>query len=138
MLFRNIVITGFLLLCSILAPVVHSSESQFVELFEFDSPKQQKQAIELAKTLRCPMCQNQNLIESNSPVAKDIRLKVFELIKQGKTNQEVKDFMVARYGEHVLYRPSMSRHNALLWGAPIVFALGLVLVIFVNVKRKSQ
>ncbi|MGR5456782.1 cytochrome c-type biogenesis protein, partial [Vibrio alfacsensis] len=78
-----------------LAPVVHSSESQFVELFEFDSPKQQKQAIELAKTLRCPMCQNQNLIESNSPVAKDIRLKVFELIKQGKTNQEVKDFMVA-------------------------------------------
>ncbi|MCG9787080.1 cytochrome c-type biogenesis protein CcmH [Vibrio mediterranei] len=138
MLFRNIVITGLVLLCSILVPVVHGSESQFVELFEFDSPKQQKQAIELAKTLRCPMCQNQNLIESNSPVAKDIRLKVFELIKQGKTNQEVKDFMVARYGEHVLYRPSMSGHNALLWGAPIVFALGLVLVIFVNVKRRTQ
>ncbi|MGR5363182.1 cytochrome c-type biogenesis protein [Vibrio mediterranei] len=138
MLFRNIVITGLVLLCSILVPVVHGSESQFVELFEFDSPKQQKQAIELAKTLRCPMCQNQNLIESNSPVAKDIRLKVFELIKQGKTNQEVKDFMVARYGEHVLYRPSMSGHNAFLWGAPIVFALGLVLVIFVNVKRRTQ
>ncbi|MCL9774966.1 cytochrome c-type biogenesis protein CcmH [Vibrio sp. S4B1] len=112
-----------------------SASSQSVELFEFDSIKQQKDAIALAKTLRCPMCQNQNLIESNSPVAKDIRLRVFELIKQGKTEQEVKDYMVARYGQHVLYQPSLSKQNALLWGAPFIIALILLVLMFYRVIR---
>ncbi|MCW8344546.1 cytochrome c-type biogenesis protein CcmH [Vibrio sp. ZSDZ65] len=107
-----------------------SASSQSVELFEFESIKQQKDAIALAKTLRCPMCQNQNLIESNSPVAKDIRLRVFELIKQGKTEQEVKDYMVARYGQHVLYQPSLTQQNALLWGVPIIIALTLLVLMF--------
>ncbi|CAM2992888.1 cytochrome c-type biogenesis protein [Vibrio rarus] len=99
-----------------------------VDLFEFDSVAQQKQAIYLAKTLRCPMCQNQNLIESNSAVAKDIRLRVFELIKTGKSDDEVKEYMVARYGEHVLYQPSFSIKNAMLWGIPIL--LGLLMIGF--------
>ncbi|MGF1776112.1 cytochrome c-type biogenesis protein CcmH [Vibrio nomapromontoriensis] len=114
-----------------------SANSKSVELFEFDSIKQQKDAIALAKTLRCPMCQNQNLIESNSPVAKDIRLRVFELIKQGKTEQEVKDYMVARYGQHVLYQPSLTKQNALLWGVPIIIALILVVLMFYRVSRSK-
>ncbi|MGF1747865.1 cytochrome c-type biogenesis protein CcmH [Vibrio cionasavignyae] len=114
-----------------------SANSQSVELFEFDSIKQQKDAIALAKTLRCPMCQNQNLIESNSPVAKDIRLRVFELIKQGKTEQEVKDYMVARYGQHVLYQPSLTKQNALLWGVPIIIALILAVLMFYRVSRSK-
>jgi cytochrome c-type biogenesis protein CcmH len=84
------------------------------------------------------MCQNQNLIESNSPVAKDIRLRVFELVKSGKSNQQVKDYMVDRYGEHVLYQPSLSGKNMLLWGMPIVFALSLGGLMVVTIRRNSR
>ncbi len=125
LLFAGIV--SFLLWAGSTPVNANSSQVDTVELFEFESLQQQKQAIELAKTLRCPMCQNQNLIESNSPVAKDLRLRVFELVRDGKTNQQVKDHMVERYGEHVLYRPALSWKNAVLWGLPII---GLLFVMF--------
>lgn len=115
-----------------------ATQAHSVDLFEFDTPKQQKQAIELAKTLRCPMCQNQNLIESNSPVAKDIRLRVFELVKSGRSNQQVKAYMVDRYGEHVLYQPSMSGKNIFLWGMPVAFALMLSGFMIVTMRRNSR
>ncbi|WP_373604472.1 cytochrome c-type biogenesis protein [Vibrio sp. UCD-FRSSP16_30] len=115
----------------------YQSISHPVDLFQFDSVIQQKQAIELAKTLRCPMCQNQNLIESNSAVAKDIRLRVFELIKQGNSDEQVKQYMVARYGEHVLYRPMFSWKNSLLWGIPILVALLLLGFSVHYIKRSS-
>ncbi|GAL26014.1 cytochrome c-type heme lyase subunit nrfF [Vibrio variabilis] len=103
----RIAISAVALLAALLLSDGHAfaTQAHSVDLFEFDTPKQQKQAIELAKTLRCPMCQNQNLVESNSPVAKDIRLRVFELVKSGQSNQQVKAYMVDRYGEHVLYQP---------------------------------
>lgn len=107
-----------------------------VELFEFDSIAQQNEAIALAKTLRCPMCQNQNLIESNSEVAKDIRLRVFELVKAGSSDAEVKAYMVERYGEHVLYKPKLSLKNALLWGIPILLALFMIGFSVGQMKRK--
>jgi len=113
------------------APATSQQNSQ-VELFEFDSPQLQKTAIELAKSLRCPQCQNQNLVESNSPIAKDLRLIVFEKINQGQSEQQVIDFMTARYGEFVLYKPSFSLSNALLWLAPILL---LATFIGLSIKR---
>ncbi|RTZ15425.1 heme lyase NrfEFG subunit NrfF [Vibrio aquaticus] len=109
-----------------------SEQNAQVELFEFQSPELQKTAIELAKTLRCPQCQNQNLIESNSPIAKDLRLIVFEKINQGQSQQQVIDFMTARYGEFVLYKPSFRSSNALLWFAPFIL---LVLFVGLSIKR---
>jgi len=106
-----------------------------VELFEFDSPEKQKMAIELAKSLRCPQCQNQNLVESNSPIAKDLRLIVFNKINQGQTEQQVIEFMTARYGEFVRYRPAFNVSNALLWLAPIVM---LMLFFLLSFKRVGQ
>lgn len=106
-----------------------------VDLFQFDSVKQQKEAVALAKTLRCPMCQNQNLIESNSAVAKDIRLRVFELVKQGQSEQQVKEFMVARYGEHVLYQPKLSWANALLWGGPLCLLILVLGFAILHIER---
>ncbi len=103
-----------------------------VELFQFDNPELQKSAIRLAKSLRCPQCQNQNLVESNAPVAKDLRLIVFQKINQGQSEQEVIDFMTARYGEFVLYKPAFNLSNALLWLTPV---LVLLLLIYLSVKR---
>ncbi|MEZ8287341.1 heme lyase NrfEFG subunit NrfF [Vibrio splendidus] len=108
-----------------------------VELFEFENPEQQQRAITLAKTLRCPQCQNQNLIESNSPIAKDLRLVVFNMVKAGKSNNEITQYMTERFGEFVLYKPTMSVSNLLLWLLP---SLLFLLFIYLSVKsvRKSS
>lgn len=102
-----------------------------VELFEFESPDQQQRAISLARTLRCPQCQNQNLIESNSPIAKDLRLVVFNMVKEGKSNNEITQYMTERFGEFVLYKPAMSASNLLLWLLP---SLLFLLFIYLSVK----
>ncbi|WP_394145354.1 cytochrome c-type biogenesis protein CcmH [Vibrio atypicus] len=109
-----------------------------VELFEFASPSHQKRAIELAKSLRCPQCQNQNLVESNSPIAKDLRLIVFEKINAGQDEQQVIDFMTARYGEFVLYKPSFRLTNALLWLSPILLLIGFILFSLKSVRASSN
>ncbi len=102
-----------------------------VELFEFESPDQQQRAIGLAKTLRCPQCQNQNLIESNSPIAKDLRLVVFNMVKEGKSNNEITQYMTERFGEFVLYKPAMNASSLLLWLLP---SLLFLLFIYLSVK----
>lgn len=116
------------------------SEQQIsqVELFEFTSPELHEKALRLAKSLRCPQCQNQNLIESNSPIAKDLRLIVFSKINQGESEQEVKDFMTARYGEFVLYQPEFSVRNALLWFAPILLLLMFIALSVRRVRANSN
>ncbi|MEZ8861409.1 heme lyase NrfEFG subunit NrfF [Vibrio sp. 10N.247.311.51] len=102
-----------------------------VELFEFENPEQQQRAISLAKTLRCPQCQNKNLIESNSPIAKDLRLVVFNMVKAGKSNSEITQYMTERFGEFVLYKPAMKVSNLLLWLLP---SLLFLLFIYLSVK----
>ncbi|WFB47439.1 cytochrome c-type biogenesis protein [Vibrio coralliilyticus] len=116
------------------------SEQQIsqVELFEFTSPELHEKALRLAKSLRCPQCQNQNLIESNSPIAKDLRLIVFSKINQGQSEQEVKDFMTARYGEFVLYHPEFTVRNVLLWFAPILLLLMFIVLSVRRVRANSN
>ncbi|OAJ92933.1 heme lyase NrfEFG subunit NrfF [Vibrio bivalvicida] len=147
---RLVFVQSLLLLLSIVAPLslVSANQDIFaaatteqnvqVELFQFDSPHKQKVAIELAKSLRCPQCQNQNLVESNSPIAKDLRLIVFSKINQGQSEQQVIDFMTARYGEFVLYKPAFSASNALLWLAPALLLLLFFVVSFKRVRTKHQ
>lgn len=109
-----------------------------VELFEFKTPQLQQTAIELARSLRCPQCQNQNLVESNSPLAKDLRLIVFNKINSGESEQQVIDFMTARYGEFVLYKPSFTWKNALLWGLPVLLLVAFLLVSFKSVGKTER
>ncbi|WP_019274543.1 cytochrome c biogenesis protein CcmH [Vibrio coralliilyticus] len=119
---------------------VAASEQQIsqVELFEFTSPELHEKALRLAKSLRCPQCQNQNLIESNSPIAKDLRLIVFNKINQGESEQEVKDFMTERYGEFVLYQPDFTVRNAVLWFAPILLLLMFIALSVRRVRANSN
>ncbi|CAH7370715.1 Cytochrome c-type heme lyase subunit nrfF, nitrite reductase complex assembly [Vibrio chagasii] len=113
------------------------STSIQVELFEFESPDQQQRAIALAKTLRCPQCQNQNLIESNSPIAKDLRLVVFNMVKAGKSNYEITQYMTERFGEFVLYKPSLSTANLLLWLIPSLLFLLFIYLSVKSVRKRS-
>lgn len=108
-----------------------------VELFEFENPEQQQRAISLAKTLRCPQCQNQNLIESNSPIAKDLRLIVFNMVKVGHSNNEITQYMTERFGEFVLYKPAMNTSNLLLWLMPSVLFFLFIYLSIKSVKKSS-
>lgn len=105
--------------------------TQHVDLFEFHSVELQQRANALAKALRCPQCQNQNLVESNAQAAKDLRLKVYSMVNEGSTDQEVKDYLVQRYGNIVLYQPPFNYSTAALWIFP------LLLLIFLSYFRSK-
>lgn len=99
---------------------------------------QEARARTLSRELRCMVCQNQSIDDSDAPLAKDLRLLVRDRLKAGDSNQQVLDFLVARYGEFVLMRPVFSWRNALLWGAPLL-ALGAGgLAAFLAIQRRRR
>ena len=109
-----------------------------VELFAFNSPEEQKRSIDLAKQLRCPQCQNQNLVESNSPIAKDLRLEVYQQIKSGKSDQEVVEFMTRRFGDFVLYEPPLNAKTYVLWLLPLLLLIGFGIMAVKSVKKSTK
>mgnify|MGYP001235641751 CR=1 FL=1 len=84
----------------------------------------------LAAELRCVVCQNQSLLESDSQIAKDLKELIFEMYISGKSDEEIKEYLVDRYGEFILFRPKFSINNILLWFAPLVFLLIISLLAF--------
>lgn len=103
--------------------------AEMVDTFQFNNVEDRVRAVELAKSLRCPQCQNQNLVESNSPIAYDLRIEVYQMINEGKTNQQIIEVMTSRFGNFVLYQPPFQWTTALLWGLPFgLILLGLLLM----------
>jgi len=94
-------------------------------------PVAEKRLLELSNELRCLVCQNQTIADSNAELAVDLRREIRGMIQAGKTNPEIIDFMVARYGDFVLYRPPVKGITLLLWGGP----LALMLVGFFILQR---
>lgn len=107
-----------------------------------EDPVVEARLVVIAEELRCLVCQNESLASSRSELANDLRREVRNLIKQGKSDQEVKDFLVARYGDFVLYRPPVKSETWLLWGGPFVFVLvgvtGLLIFLRGRAKTASQ
>ncbi len=86
--------------------------------------KLERRVTNLAHELRCLVCQNQTLAESNAPLAVDLRNQIREQLAAGKSEEQVVDFMVARYGDFVLYRPPLKASTVLLWAGPFLFLIG--------------
>jgi cytochrome c-type biogenesis protein CcmH len=103
-----------------------------IEAYEFDSPKMEADYNQLVDELRCLVCQNQNLAGSDADLARDLRRETYEMLREGKSQQQVIDFMVARYGDFVLYRPQFKSTTYLLWLGPFLL---LLLVLFFLVRR---
>ena len=101
-----------------------------IETYEFSDPLLQERYQELTAELRCPKCQNQNIADSNAPIAKDLRKILYQQLEKGSSDQEILDYMVARYGEFVRYRPRFTGATAILWLAPaLLLVLGVVIVL---------
>ncbi|SFM25738.1 cytochrome c-type biogenesis protein [Shimia aestuarii] len=93
-----------------------------------DDPKLEERARDISKDLRCLVCRNESIDESNAELARDLRLLVRERLVEGDSNEEVVEFVVGRYGEYVLLRPQTSGSNMLLWLAgPVAFLLALIM-----------
>ena len=93
---------------------------------------------QLTHELRCVMCQNQSLADSNAEIARDLRHEVLRLMRQGKTDAEIRDFMVARYGEFVLYKPRLGGGTLLLWFGPLALVLIGAGLVFMLVRRGGK
>jgi cytochrome c-type biogenesis protein CcmH len=102
------------------------------------NPVQEARARALSRELRCMVCQNESIDDSEAPLAHDLRVLVRERIKAGDSDAQIIDFLVARYGEFVLLKPRLSWHTALLWGLPPVLLLFGGALVLVNLTRRSR
>lgn len=114
-----------------------SASAQNAALLQFDSPEQEALYQGLVRELRCTVCQNQTLLDSNSSLAQDLRQKVYAQVREGASRESVVDFMVSRYGDFVLYRPPLKAETTLLWFGPLLFLVagGLILVVVLRQQR---
>jgi cytochrome c-type biogenesis protein CcmH len=101
-------------------------------------PALEGRARSLSKELRCMVCQNQSIDDSDAPLARDLRLLVRERLKEGDSDRQVIDFLVARYGEFVLLKPRLALHTALLWFGPPALLGGGALVLLIMARRRSK
>ncbi|MBS4702408.1 heme lyase NrfEFG subunit NrfF [Aeromonas veronii] len=111
--------------------------SSGVDTYQFSHPERQTRAQEVARALRCPQCQNQNLVESNSPIARDLRLEVYRWVDEGQSDEQVIARMTERFGDFVRYDPPLKASTALLWGGPLLL-LGLALLILFRRFTRTQ
>lgn len=101
-------------------------------------PESEARMLAISKELRCLVCQNETLADSQAALAEDLRVEVRALIKQGKNDQEIKDYLVARYGDFVLYRPKVEPSTWLLWFGPFVLLGASVGGLVLFLKRRNQ
>ena len=109
-----------------------------VEAYQFDDPAKEARYKQLIAELRCLVCQNQNLAESNAELAVDLRRQTYEMVSRGASDEEVITFMVERYGDFVLYRPPFKTSTAALWIGPFVILGAGVLVLVVFIRRRAR
>ncbi len=104
---------------------------------DFDDPVLQARYEKLTEELRCLVCQNQTIADSNAGLAVDLRRETRQMLLDGKSDEEIRAFMVERYGNFVLYRPPVDSNTLILWGAPAILLLGGAIVAAVVIRRRA-
>jgi cytochrome c-type biogenesis protein CcmH len=124
------------LLAAVLAAAMSAQAA--IEAYRFDDPALEARYKSLIDELRCLVCQNQNLADSNAELAQDLRRKTYEMLVAGRSDDEILDFMVQRYGDFVLYRPPLRPATVLLWIGPfVILAVGLGVLARVVSRRRA-
>ena len=103
--------------------MLSATASAVIETYQFDTPLQQQRYQSFIEELRCPKCQNQNLSGSDSAISKDLRRQIHQMIMDDKSDIEITNYMVARYGDFILYRPRFNVQTAVLWVSPVALLL---------------
>ena len=106
-----------------------------IETYEFDDDALLERYQALSAELRCPKCQNQNIAGSNAPIAADLRQQLYQQLLAGRSDAEIIDYMVQRYGEFVLYRPRWDKVTLVLWLAPLILLVLAGCILFSTLRR---
>jgi cytochrome c-type biogenesis protein CcmH len=112
--------------------------AQAIDPLPFKDHAQEVRFQNLTRELRCLVCQNENLADSNADLARDLRHEVFNLMQQGKSDEEIKQYLVDRYSDFVLYDPPVQGSTLLLWFGPLVILLAGAAVVVVTVRRRAR
>lgn len=108
-----------------------------IKVYEFDSPQQEAQFYGLIEDLRCPTCQNQNLASSDALIAQDLKQKTYEMVKAGRTDSEIREFMFERYGDFISYRPPVRPSTWILWFFPPILLVILLVGWLYRTRQKT-
>lgn len=114
------------------------SAAAVIETYEFSNPELEVRYRQLSQELRCPKCQNQNIADSNAPISKDLRKLLHQQLEAGASDEEILDYMVARYGEFVRYRPRFDGATAVLWLAPALLVLAGVAIALLTLRGRRR
>ncbi|MCL6415548.1 cytochrome c-type biogenesis protein CcmH [Aestuariirhabdus sp. Z084] len=125
---------ALILLLVLLVPQVQAA----IDTYEFSTPDRQERFSVLTDELRCPKCQNQNIADSNAPIANDLRREIYRMLEEGMSDDQIVDFLVDRYGDFVLYKPRFSAKTLVLWGGPVLFLLMGLVVLFGLLRKNRQ
>jgi cytochrome c-type biogenesis protein CcmH len=109
-----------------------------LDKFEFTDESQEQRYKDLIEEIRCLVCQNQSLLDSDAELAQDLRVEVFELVQSGQDDDQIVDFLVERYGDFVLYKPPVKPSTYLLWYGPFVLLAIAALLLLRSVRRQKQ
>ena len=109
-----------------------------IENIDFSNKAEEDRYYEMANELRCLVCQNQSLADSDAELARDLRMEILKLMRSGKTNQEIMQFMQDRYGNFVLYRPPVEQNTWMLWFGPFLFLLTGFVGMLLYIKKQSR
>jgi cytochrome c-type biogenesis protein CcmH len=124
---------------ALLIAVLAGSAQAAIDTYEFDSEADRQRYRTLVEELRCPKCQNQNIADSDAPIAMDLREQIFRMLEKGESDQQIVDFLVSRYGDFVLYKPPVTARTWLLWYGPAIFlGVGFVLLAFIVLRRRGS
>lgn len=129
----NRLITGVILLLA-LGGVAQAA----IDTYEFASEAERARYRQLTEELRCPKCQNQNIADSDAPIAMDLRAEIYRMLEAGDSNVRIIDYLVARYGDFVLYKPPVTRRTLLLWYGPAALLVGGFVLLGVIVLRRRK
>lgn len=109
-----------------------------IEVRSFDDPVLERRYADLIASMRCPLCENQAIDDSNAPIAADMRQRVFELLQEGQSDSEIVNHMVTRFGEYILYNPRLENRTYLLWGVPIALVVLATFVVILLVRARRH
>ncbi len=125
-------------LVAVLLFMLSSSLFAGIEVYRFDDPFDEQRYKALVTELRCLVCQNQNIADSNAELAQDLRQQTYEMIQKGESNEAIISYMVDRYGDFVLYRPPVKQSTIMLWVGPFMILIIAILVLVRVIKGRAD
>ena len=128
----------FLSFLALILVFVASTGQAGIDTYEFDTQEDRYRYNRFIDELRCPKCKNQNLAGSNAPIAQDLRRELYRLIQEDQSDDDIVEFMVARYGDFVLYRPPLQKNTYVLWYGPIAMLLLGIVILALIIYRRSK